>query len=906
MGVARKPAAEETQSAEELAGEAHDVAPDPIPLALAPLIAPYRKRGRVRLRIERLPRHARLSHGQNNGDHSWSVMLDELEDLKYLPPKGSTEASVLSIRILSVEGGDATTLAVLDYALPAPTRSSQAVDSSTGPSRKSSDDAELRRLRSELAKAQSTLSARDAELAAARSDAEEARSEVSRQAIDRELAAARSEWEAEFEQRLASLASDKTSDLQTSRESWRRETETALAKAEKEWKAAEAERLAAAEATWKEKLSRSLAQSRTEADALRNDSAELTGLREKISAMQSALTRAEGELVKARADGTAAEDRARKSLAQSRAEADALRGDSAELGRQREKIEALQSSLNKREGEFAKLRTELTESDERAKKELAKARAEANALRGEDGELGRLRERLDRLQASLITRDKELAQARADVAEAENRSRKEIEATLAKAEKAGKAEEDARLRAAESRWKEQAALSETEMRDRARDRDAELRRLKSELERAQNALVEREAAVKDARGSAEGARDEGRRALETALARAEQERDAIEARWQEQFAQAVGAVTAQLGRSEKALAEARAETESLRGGDSEIERLRMECSDLKQSLAEQETEQRRQRIVLEESRERARREREEAVARAESIWQANEAARLIAAEQRWKEQSRDAMEQAAAHAQRAEAAMTKLHSQEEVHRNRNVDHQRMRDECVALRDALAQREKELAEARWTLIQTRERKFGDAEPVPAQREEPIWSAETLEKLNKPIGVPKHRLFEPESALYEPPAEVAEKPARHIGRDLFIVMILAVLAVAGAVRYAPASWWAAVLPASTQDQPEAPKPRAAAPAPQPAEAAAPPATAVIRSANLRSGPAKTADAVGTLAKGTKVVVIDHHGNWVHVRSMEEDSNHKALEGWVFNTFLGEPGAAAAKDTSPARSP
>ena len=79
VGMARKPAAEETLSAVEPEGDAYNAPPDPVPLALAPLIAPYKKRGRVKLRIERLPRRARLSQGQNNGDGSWSLMLDELD-----------------------------------------------------------------------------------------------------------------------------------------------------------------------------------------------------------------------------------------------------------------------------------------------------------------------------------------------------------------------------------------------------------------------------------------------------------------------------------------------------------------------------------------------------------------------------------------------------------------------------------------------------------------------------------------------------------------------------------------------------------------------------------------------------------------------------------------------------------
>src|SRR4029077_16536154 len=108
----------------------------------------------------------------------------------YLPPEGSTEAPVLSIRILRVEAGDATTLAVLDYALPAPSRAGRAAisDPSAGPVRKSSDDAEMRRLRNELAKAQAGLALREAELAEARDEAEQAKAGTPHQTVDKELA----------------------------------------------------------------------------------------------------------------------------------------------------------------------------------------------------------------------------------------------------------------------------------------------------------------------------------------------------------------------------------------------------------------------------------------------------------------------------------------------------------------------------------------------------------------------------------------------------------------------------------------------------------------------------------------------------------------------------------------------
>ncbi len=347
VGMARKPAAEETLSAVEPEGGAENAPPQPVALVLAPLIAPYKKRGRVKLRIERLPRRARLSQGQNNGDGSWSLMLDELEDLEYLPPEGSTETPVLGIRILRVEAGDATTLAVLDYALPAPSRSGQTgtSDASAGPARKSSDDADLRRLRNELAKAQAGLALREAELAEAREEAEQARSEAPQQAVEKELASARESWEVELHARLAALTNDKATDLQKKHDSWRHETEAALAQAEKQWKAAEAERLAAAEARWKENSSRSPTQSRAQVDSVRSDNAELGRLREKIEALQSSLSKSDSEVAKARAGATAAEERARKNNTQSRAEVDALRSDNAELGRLREKIEALQSSL---------------------------------------------------------------------------------------------------------------------------------------------------------------------------------------------------------------------------------------------------------------------------------------------------------------------------------------------------------------------------------------------------------------------------------------------------------------------------------------------------------------------------------------------------------------------------------
>ncbi len=138
---------------------------------------------------------------------------------------------------------------------------------------------------------------------------------------------------------------------------------------------------------------------------------------------------------------------------------------------------------------------------------------------------------------------------------------------------------------------------------------------------------------------------------------------------------------------------------------------------------------------------------------------------------------------------------------------------------------------------------------------------------------------------------------------MGRDLVVVVILAVAVVAGGLRFAPDSWWAAIMPTSTQSQNE-PSKSQAAPTAQPAATPSPPQATIVRSANLRSGPSKTADAVTTLPKGTKDVIVDHHGNWVQIRTDAPDAKHKGSEGWVFNTFLSE--TTSPKDHPATKSP
>lgn len=85
-----------------------------IALDLAPSTTPYRHHDSLSVRVERLPVGARLSKGRNNGDRSWSLAIDELDDLLYLPPDGMAEPHTLTVKIISVDSDGATTLEQFD------------------------------------------------------------------------------------------------------------------------------------------------------------------------------------------------------------------------------------------------------------------------------------------------------------------------------------------------------------------------------------------------------------------------------------------------------------------------------------------------------------------------------------------------------------------------------------------------------------------------------------------------------------------------------------------------------------------------------------------------------------------------------------------------------------------------
>jgi hypothetical protein len=62
-----------------------------------------------------MPQRATLSAGKRNSDGSWSLASDELDDVTYQVPPQAAGDHVLTIRVTALDGGEATTLKVLDF-----------------------------------------------------------------------------------------------------------------------------------------------------------------------------------------------------------------------------------------------------------------------------------------------------------------------------------------------------------------------------------------------------------------------------------------------------------------------------------------------------------------------------------------------------------------------------------------------------------------------------------------------------------------------------------------------------------------------------------------------------------------------------------------------------------------------
>jgi len=584
-GFARNPvSAAEAIAATATLARAMEDGESAVALELAPLIAPYRKHGRLSLRVERLPHRARLSRGHNNGDRSWSLMSDELDGLTYLPPKGPAQSCTLGIRIVSLDAGDGTTLALLDY----PVLAEGAVAPAAPRHAPEVDQAELRRLRDELARTKAQAAEQENSFRAARGTWESdlqaqlaASSALANDALERQRAA----WEAgQAPKTQPARPADMSAEI-------RRQVEAALAKAEKEWKAAEAERLARAEAGWEARAAKALseagaqiekARTRSAAETARekSDEAERRRLRDELARLKKLLGAKESEFSETR-------ESARKMAEEALAAAE-------QAWRERE-AQSLGTARTQWQERSERALAEATAQFERA--EAARAKAGASRLKDAEAELEALKDDLARANEILADRENDIAdmQARLDAAA------------------------------------DQAPAIET--------REAEIERLKSDLAGVRGVVAERERDIVEARAQMERARQDWQRQSEARFAEALAEWKkgeaarliAAEAQSQEQAQGQLTRMAQRLNQVEGELKDARAQAEALRQrGDAEdVKKLRREFGHLQSALAERETEIAQLRLDSEHARER---------------WTADARMSLQNAEHQWKAEAENAEE----------------------------------------------------------------------------------------------------------------------------------------------------------------------------------------------------------------------------------------------------------------------
>jgi hypothetical protein len=802
------------------------VAARAIPLKLAPLLQPYRKEGRLSLRVEHMQQRARLSRGRNNGDGSWSLASDELDDLEYLSPEGMGDAQSLSVRIIGLDQ-DGTTLAILEVPLLHGGKPASAGQGGAATAVARDQDALIERQRDELKSLKSVLAEREAELANIRHAAERKETELSPDNLASELAAARESWKRELEQRLADAAAQSTATLERAQTTWQAEQAALIAKAEKRtddrvaeaeersrreakdtlvrteaaWKAAEAKRLADSEAGWREKSASALTEAAARCERAEKllsearakgpakptrDDAENRRLREELTTLRAALVERDSSLVRVRSEAERERERLRREQETALSNATTVWKD-AEAARSTS-AEALWRK------QFASVLAEQTARCNRAEAALAETRARAGAAAksARDEAVHRLREELAALREALSDRDAALDQARLDAEQSLQRARRDSEATLAQAQTRWKDEETARLAASEAQWRTQSERVLSEMSARC--------------ERADEALSDAQAEV--AVKSVQDASEERRLCEELA------------------------SLHAVLGDRDMALAQTR--------------------------------------LTAERALQRVQQEADRALAKAQASWKAEETARLSAAEAQWRKQSASALAEATARFKEAETALAHIRIRGGGHeKGESETVSALRGEIAVLQSALADRDNDLLHARPT-PESREA----SSPRIAIRENHDWESAELD-------------------------EKTSKTPRRLIRDVVVVAALAASAIIFWPRlesYVPAGWLpgAAESSSTTDAQVRLPAPVAA---PVPLQRMA----IVIRAANVRADPAKTATVMSTLQHGMQVATIGERNNWTLVRIDTKGS--KPQQGWVYSSFLknepdGEKPSLAAK--------
>ncbi len=541
-------------------------------LAVASLVAPHKKHGRLSIRVERLPQGSRLTRGTRNNDGSWSLQSDELEDLGYVPPDGFDKAHTLVLRIIGLQTG--ATLALAD--LPVTPGAGLLEVRAPAPTAPGADGADLRMLREELAKAKEALSARDAELT----------------------------------ERLVSASAEAAQQFKAT-----------LAKAEAAWTAGEAARLAAAEAQWQEDFAQALADARAEATGAGADAlqAERQEWQEKFAALEATIAERDAELARAVEFGEAARERGQSEVHGARARLAALEAtlaereaalaqakrdaDAASAAAARDGASALERAAQAwKDAEAVRLAAAEARWREASAKALADARADAAATQTQGHSEGEraLLEQLTQLEAAIGERDAALARARAASEEARAQATADVEERIRRVEQTLKAAEASRVAALEADWQARLAKAVADARaevpalptpvEPSWD-NGELEALREKLKSAQKKLSERDGALSRMRQSMDEERRRWQKDAQDAIAKAARDRKgddvkkvaAAQADMRKEAARELALITARAEAAEAALAHVR-----MRASDDT--RLHTELSSARAALAAKEAE----------------------------------------------------------------------------------------------------------------------------------------------------------------------------------------------------------------------------------------------------------------------------------------------------------------------------
>jgi|GEM_PF-4839367 len=867
-----------------------------VPLDVLPMLAPFKKRGRLSVRIEKLPIQARLSQGRNNGDHSYSLSLDELEDLSYLAPEGTDPHPILSLRVLTLDDGDAATIAVRDLPVDFGREHGEGVG-----------EADLRRLMDELTAVKTDLAAREAELADARLKASSANTQASRQRLEAELARAQ--------------------------EDWQDESALALAAAQKDWKQAEAARLAAAEAKWRAHAESAIETARASSKAMRDhgDAIELRRLRDELMAMQTLLADRDTELaehkaaakpqtppraeidaalVAARKDWQAAEatrlaaaearwqEQANRAVESAKAQAQSgyAKGD-ADLRRLNEDLAAAKSNLAHRDKDLAEVQATLRQTQQTAERESERLAASETQWKEKS--------------AAAVTAAHAQAEAERDSALAE--SRKRAAAALAEAQSSWKAQEAERLAAAQAHWQDQSTQALAEARSQSQSShaaaDAEQAQLRGELSALKTLLAERDAALTDAHAATERARSEARTHLanaektwraeeatrvsvvekslveksDSALSDEKSARKSAEAQLRALREQAATLETTLADRElelTQAIARINAtqtEIESLRENeDIQVRRVRGEVTTLQAALAERDEELAQARLFAERSYERWQKQSETERAKAQKAWKADEAAHLAAARAAWQEEARKHLEETLAAERRAMSATPP---------------------AVPLQDAIAPTPS-------TPMAGEQRALPEFAAPPLTPSGPPRAAhlssardaadEALDRLAKDayqllaIAQPENTLRPTDthivkSNIVERRRAAAQKN-QNLGITAAVAAGLAAVAALALIFLWPVVFGAPAAPPIAPAQIKVAKP----------EPVVLPTAQVLRNVNLRKGPSTSAAILTSLKRGTTVAIAERSAGWVRIAPATTGEG-AIPSGWAVSTALQMAGTA-----------